>query len=261
MDSNNLEPAPSEETPAETLVQRHPAEKEKKRQRVAAVVYSYPPIIYIWPIILLGFLFWCTDRWGWLSPKTEAWVYAIAMVIVLLTMGLDINRNMAVFWTVVIAMIWFCVLWLRGVKGFIVFDQIGQFFSNLQPTYSPHLGILISIFLGVIYVVVVIGAHINDKWVFSENEIEHYAIFRGSNSLGRGAKGVKASYRDFFEIVLLLAGDIEVRTAQGNRVLARMKNVPFLWFRMRKIDRILSSIAVTTGTDDEESDQGDEETI
>jgi hypothetical protein len=268
MDSNTPAPEPTEEQlKTETHVaapvvesQRAP-EKEKKHVRPTAVLYSYPPIVYIWPVILLGFLFWFTDHFGMLSPKFEAWAYAITVVIVLMTMGLDINRNMAAFWLVVIAAVWFLVLWLRGVKGFVFFDRIGLFFENLQPVYSADLGILISIFLAVIYVIIVVTAHINDKWVFSENEIEHYALFRGSNSLGRGAKGVTASYRDFFEIVLLLAGDVEVRTAQGNRVLARIKNVPFLWFRMRKIDRILSSIAVTTGAADEESSEHGEDEV
>ena len=225
------------------------------------VLYSYPPLVYIWPIIVLGFLFWFTDKFGVISPKTEAWVYMITLVVVLLTMGIDVNRNMAVFWTVVIAAMSFCVLWLRGAKGFLLFDHVGQFFAGLKPEYSPHLGMVTSIFLTVIYAIMLVGARINDKWVFTQNEIEHYALFRGTNSLGRGAKGVRATYRDFFELMVLLAGDIEVRTAQGNRVLARMQNVPFLVLKMRKIDRILASYSVTPGAADEESSEPVEEEV
>jgi hypothetical protein len=225
------------------------------------VLYSYPSLIYIWPLIVLGFLFWFTDKFGWMSPKVEAWVYVITLVVVVLTMGIDVNRNMAVFWVVVIAALSFCVLWLRGAKGFVVFDHVGLFFKGLNPEYSADLGMITSIFLSFVYAIVLIGARLNDKWVFTQNEIEHYVMFRGASSLGRGAKGVSATYRDFFELIVLLAGDVQVRTAQGNRVLAHLKNVPFLVFKMRKIDRILASYSVTPGAVDEESSENVEEEV
>jgi uncharacterized membrane protein YobD (UPF0266 family) len=225
------------------------------------VLYSYPPLIYIWPVIVLGFLFWFTDKVPGMSHTLEAWIYIITLVVVLLTMGIDVNRNMAVFWVVVLAALSFCVLWLRGAKGFVIFDQIGVFFARLEPQYNAELGMITSIFLSAVYIIVIVGARINDKWVFTQNEIEHYAMFRGSSSLGRGAKGVRATYRDFFELMVLLAGDVEVRTAQGNRVLARMQNVPFLVLKMRKIDRILASYSVTPGAADEESSENVEEEV
>lgn len=264
MESNTPETTASVETPKQppvnTKPEKHAAEPVRIREE-RAVIYSYPTLVYIWPLIALGYLLWFADKFAWLSPKTEAWIYAIAVVVVVLTMGIDINRNMAVFWVVVVAAVWFCVLWLRGVKGIVFFDQVGAFFAHLEPKYSADLGILISIFLSVIYLVMIAMAHLNDKWVFTQNEIVHYAAFRGTTSLGRGAKGVTASYRDFFELGLLLSGDIEVRTAQGNRVMARMKNVPLLWLRMRKIDRILAAYAVTPSASDEDSGESSEEEV
>ena len=225
------------------------------------VLYSYPPLIYIWPLIALGFLFWFTCGVTAAPHTAEAWIYVITLVVVLLTMGIDVNRNMAVFWVIVIAALSFCMLWLQDAKDIRVFSQIGQFLKQINPKYSPEFGMITSIFLSAIYAIVIIGARVNDKWVFTQNEIEHYVMFRGSSSLGRGAKGVSASYRDFFELVVLLAGDVEVRTAQGNRVLARMKNVPFLALKMRKIDRILASYSVTPGVADEESSENVEEEV
>ncbi len=267
MESNLPETAPAAGTGAEQHAANTGAKvmtekvvlKRPGSERI--VIYSYPPLIYIWPVIVLGFLFWFTDKVAGMSPTVEAWIYVITLVVVLLTMGIDVNRNMAVFWMVVIAALSFCVLWLREAKGLVVFDQIGHFFARLEPKYSPELGMITSIFLTVVYAIVVVSARINDKWVFTQNEIEHYAMFRGSSSLGRGAKGVSANYRDFFEMMVLLAGDVEVRTAQGNRVLARMKNVPFLTLKMRKIDRILASYAVTPGAADEESSENVEEEV
>ncbi len=233
----------------------------KKPADERVVLYSYPPLIYVWPLLVLGLVFWFTCKLTAPPHSVEAWIYIITAVVVLLTMGVDVNRNMAVFWVIVISALSFCVLWLRDAKGFVVFDQIGRFFGQLKPQYSPEFGMITSIFLVVVYAIVLIGARINDKWVFTQNEIEHYAVFRGSNSLGRGAKGVKATYRDFFELFVLFAGDVEVRTAQGNRVLARINNVPFLPFKMRKIDRILAAYAVTPGVADEESSETAEEEV
>lgn len=233
----------------------------KKPGAERIVLYSYPTLIYIWPVIVLGYLFWFTSGIPGMSLKAEAWIYIITLVVVLLTMGIDVNRNMAVFWVIVLSALSFCVLWLRDAKGFVLFDHVGQFFRDLDPKYSPEMGMIISIFLSVVYAIVLIGARINDKWVFTQNEIEHYVMFRGSSSLGRGAKGVKATYRDFFELMVLLAGDVEVRTAQGNRVLARINNVPFLVFKMHKVDRILASYSVTPGAADEESSENVEEEV
>ncbi|HNR35424.1 MAG TPA: hypothetical protein PKO36_09610 [Candidatus Hydrogenedentes bacterium] len=261
MEPNSPESAPPIEAAQEPKVETRVRIESAKPREERAVIYSYPALVYVWPIILLGYLFWITDRFGWLSPKTEAWIYVIVFVIVVLTMGVDVSRNMAVFWIAVIAAVWFFVLWLRGAKGFFLFDHIGHFFTHLQPGYSRDLGFLISLFLSVVYLIMIAAAHLNDKWVFSQNEIVHYAAFRGTTSLGRGAKGVSASYKDAFELALLFAGDIEVKSAQGNRVMARMKNVPFLWFRMRKIDRILESYAVTPGIGDEEGGEHGEEEV
>ena len=242
----------AEKPATEKLVLKKPAAAER------IVFYSYPPLIYIWPLIVLGFLFWFLPA---SAHTAEAWIYIITLVVVLLTIGIDVNRNMAVFWVILIAAMSFCVLWLRDAKGIAMFDQIAHFLKQIEPKYSPEFGMITSIFLLVVYAIVLIGARINDKWVFTQNEIEHYAMFRGTSSLGRGAKGVKANYRDFFEMVVMLAGDIEVRTAQGNRVLARINNVPFLMFKMRKIDRILAAYAVTPGAADEESSENVEEEV
>jgi len=267
METSSPEAAPSaatETAPPAAAPAAKPAPEKVVARKAAderVVVYSYPPLIYVWPVLVLGLVFWFTCKLTAPPHSVEAWIYIITTVLVLLTMGVDVNRNMAVFWVIVISAMSFCVLWLRDAKGFVVFDQIGHFFGQLKPQYSPEFGMITSIFLLVVYAVVHIGARINDKWVFSQNEIEHFAVFRGSNSLGRGAKGVKATYRDFFELIVMLAGDIEVRTAQGNRVLARINNVPFLVFKMRKIDRILSAYAVTPGAADEESSENVEEEV
>ncbi len=264
MESNPSEattPAEAKQAPKVEMKVEKVAFERAKPQIESAVIYSYPALVYVWPIIVLGYLLWFTDKFNWLSPKTEAWIYVIAFVVVLLTMGINVNRNMAVFWVVVIAAVWFFVLWLRGVKGFLFFDHIGRFFAHLNPSYSADLGVLVSIFLSVVYVIVIVAAHINDKWVFTQNEIIHHAAFRGTNSLGRGAKGVSASYKDFFELALLLAGDVEVKTAQGNRVMARINNVPFLVFRMRKIERILEAYSVTPGNADDDSAASAEEEV
>ena len=64
------------------------------------VFYTYPKFIFCWPLIAMGFLLWGFDKWQWLSPETLAWIWGVTLIIVLITVGFDLNRNYTIFWMV-----------------------------------------------------------------------------------------------------------------------------------------------------------------
>src|SRR5262245_56388778 len=82
------------------------------------IFHAYPELLYSWPLIFLGYLFYMIDGMSWVNPKVEAWLYITVAATVLLTMGIDMHRNIGIFWLALTGFLWFAALWLRYVKGF-----------------------------------------------------------------------------------------------------------------------------------------------
>lgn len=222
-------------------------------RKEAVVVHSYAPFIFTWPLILLGFLFYPMVNHHWMSDNTAGWIYIITTLLVLLTMGIDINRNATIFWLVLITAIWLAVVLLQE-HGYTFLGKIGAFIANLKPAWSADFGLAFSILLSFFFLLVVGNAWLNDRWRFVPGEIEHWSFGRNDDSMGRGAKVISTSYPDILEMVLLLSGTITIYNAQKTMVLARINRVPLLPLRVKLINRLLESVQVTS------SQAADEET-
>jgi len=217
------------------------------------IFYTYPKFLFCWPLIVAGFILWGFDYKGLASPETLAWIWAITLLVVLVTLGFDLNRNFTVFWLVLIGGLWILIIWLRDVKSVTIFSRIYQFLVNLDPSYSRNLGIIVSIVLMVLYMIMWIWTRLNSKWRITHNEFEHYQFGRMDDSLARGAKRVRTSYPDFFELFLCLAGDLIIFDSTGRQELRKIPHVPLLPLVRRKINRILETTQVTAGEIEDES--------
>ncbi len=256
---------------------------------------TYPKLLFIWPVILLGFVFWPLGYRGQqpiataggpattvaqpaggaagavagqpptvaaaphagISHRHEilAWLYILAIVLVLLTLGVDVGRNMAAFWVVLVAGLWVLGIWLRDMKHFTLFGDIYRWFANLDLQYEPRFGLALSIILLVPFVLMLGWARLNERWRITHNEFEHRAWGKSDDSLGRGAKTIRVSYPDIFEWLLGLAGTLTVYNATGTKELRRIPHVMFLPFVNRRLSRILESTSITMGQAEEEEDE------
>ena len=70
----------------------------------------------------------------------------------LLTLGVDVDRNQAVFWVVLIAGFWILGLWLQGPQLHF-FGDIYRWFANLDVQYNRNFGLAISVLLLVPYLI------------------------------------------------------------------------------------------------------------
>ena len=270
------------------------------------VFYAYPKLIFVWPIILLGILFFFIGQpmvnsktievevkpdpvassegqtnvpaaaepmttkvtQYYHSPGLEAlgWIYLLICVLVILTIGVDIERNVAMFWMVVILLFFFLGRWLVDAKGFTFFGDVYGFFDGLDVQYNRGLGLVVSILLAIPYGVVMLWARLQNKWRITHNEFEHYSWGRADDSLARGAKRVRSTYPDLLELLLAGAGTLVVYSATGRSELRRIHNVPLLPMKRKKINKILERVAVSdtedtlaaeeTDAENEESDLG-----
>jgi hypothetical protein len=256
-----------------------PARAEKQVDQITFV--TYPKLLFIWPIVLAGFVFYPLAYVGAPPPAASAtaaqvagpaptsapvshrlevlgWIYIWLVVLVLLTLGIDVDRNMAAFWVVVVVGLYVLGLWLRDVHGFTLFGNIYRWFANQDVQYNRRFGLVLSIVLAVPYVLMLLWARLNDRWRITHNEFEHHRIGKMDDSLGRGAKTIRTDFPDVFELLLGLAGTLIVFNANGTKELRRIPHVMFLPFIRRRLDLILATTAVTAAQAEDEEEDDDE---
>jgi hypothetical protein len=185
------------------------------------------------------------------------WIYIWTTVLVLLTLSVDVGRNQAVFWVVLFLLLWVGGRYLADVKGFTLFGDIYRWFADLDVQYNRSFALVLSIILLIPYVLMLIYARLNDKWRITHNEFEHYSLGKMDDSLGRGAKTIRTSFPDVFELLLGLAGTLVVYNATGTRELRRIPHVMFLPFVRKRLNKILEKTAITAAQMEEEEDDDD----
>ncbi len=230
------------------------------------VIYSYSKLLFVWPIIAMGFILWpmtIGDGGGW--HEFIAWVYLSMSLVVFLTLGIDLERNQSVFWVAVILMTVFLCLWLANYYELAFFGNIFQWFADLNIRYAditlPNpdnadepfrvaglrtYALLLSIFLAIPYVFMIIWTRIQHRWRITHNEFEHYSFGRSDDSLARGAKRVRSTYPDLFELLICGSGTLIVYSATGRMELRRIKHVPMLYFKRQRINKLLETTSVTS---------------
>ena len=291
-------------TPAADPASRKGTKPVKKSHVHEVKFVTYPKLLFIWPIILAGFVFYpfaaphhpisasvaeyeaalarpaaeapapasapadasdaatvaTKPHDPFLSGKLEGlgWAYLWIVILVLLTLGVDLGRNVFAFWVVVVAAVWVLGLWLQDTKGFTIFGDIYRWFAGLDVQYNRALGFTLSILLLVPYVVMLGWARINDKWRITHNEFEHHSFGKTDDSLGRGAKTIRTSFPDVLELLLGMAGTLIVFNATGTKELRRIPHVMFLPLIRKRLNLILERTAVTAGQMDEEEEDDED---
>ena len=280
---------------AEEPTKSEQAKPMKGRKSTAHEVrfVTYPKLLFIWPLIVAGLVFYpvgypagpdevpaaaevaaaapevAADAPAESAPQTApaaagfdrlgtlGWIYIWIAIAVVLTLGVDIDRNQFVFWLVVIALFWFLGLWLKDTKNITFFGDIYRWFESLDVKYDRSLGLSLSALLLVPYAIMILWAWLNDRWRITHNEFEHYSFGKMDDSLGRGAKSIRANFPDVLELLLGLAGTLIVYNATGTKELRRIPHVMFLPFVRKRLNVILEKTAITgmMAADEEEDDE------
>lgn len=236
----------------------------KKKVVDAVVFHSYPPLIYAWPIILIGYLMAGAhalnpELYGQLSQPL-GWIYIAIFALIGQTVSVDLNRNQTIFSLILVGLIAVGIFYLRDAKGWLVFGQIANWIASRDVSMSSDVVLMISIIMSIPYLLMLLLARINSRYRITHNEIEHSRMVDAEDALGRGAKNAKAQYPDMLELVLGLgAGTLKIYSSTGRTLLRTIENVPFLWFRMKTISRLLEQTAVTPGADADAEEEEDSE--
>jgi len=217
------------------------------QRKISAVSFcTYPKLVFAWPLLLAGPIFGLLTNHNFGTPELLGWIYLMLLVLVVLTLSVDIERNHAAFWMLIFAVFFFMGRWLDDAKGFTFFGNIYEWFVSLDVKYDKGLGNAISALLVVPYMVMMLWARLQHRWRITHNEFEHYSWGRSDDSLARGAKRVRCTYPDLLEFLLLGAGTLIVYSATGRTELKRIPHVPMIFLVRKKINRLLESTLITT---------------
>jgi len=228
--------------------------KSKRALKHEVVFHTYPKLIFIWPLIVVGLVFWLIPlSWteGEGTLEVLGWLYLSVVLMVVLTIGVDVERNHAVFWLVCFGLFFFLGRWLEDAKGFYFFNNVYRFFADRDVQYDRGFGMALSVLLAIPYVVMMAWARFQNRWRISHNEFEHYAWGRADDSLARGAKRVRTTYPDLLELLLCGAGTLIVYSATGRAELRRIPHVPLIFLVRKRINRLMEMTAVTTAATDD----------
>lgn len=206
---------------------------------------SFSTLIYLWPIMVVGYLNSWLLHWNVASAATLGWVWITAVLIVLMCIGTDANRNRTIIVLLVGVLLWISGLLLEAKKGIPILSNIHQFFVEQNVQFDPGTAKVFSIITFIVLVCVVLGAWFDGRYEITTREITHKRIFQTSDSLPLAAKRIKRDWRDWTEALLGLgAGDLIVIDYNKN-ILMRIPNIPFLWFFRNDVDHILEVLATT----------------
>lgn len=233
-------PAPSPAVAAVNAARRDPTPHE-------VIFVSYSSAIYMWPLVVIGFLNWSLFGMG-VSPEVLGWSYIGVLVLVLTTYAFDLNRNKAAFLVVSLSALGLLGAYLKDVHHITIIGNIYRWFDDLDVSYNAPLGIALSIFTGIPLLVSIGYSQINDRWRFTHNELEHHSFGRSDESVGRGSKMIRIEYPDVLEFLLAFSGTIVIFDSTGEHELRRIPNVVCMPFRKRKLDKILERKEITAIT-------------
>lgn len=200
--------------------------------------HSYPKLLYAWPLIVAGPLFWFLPS-DW--EATLGWAYLFLLLVTLVTLAIDLERNYAFVWSLLFALFFFVGKWVYFSFDVPVFEPVFGFFFELNARYDPGFGMALALLLAPPYLVMLVWVRMNNRWRITHNEFEHYAWGRADDSLARGAKRVRSTYPDLLELLLCGAGTLIVYSANGSRELRRIPNVPMLFRVRKKLNLLLES--------------------
>lgn len=225
--------------------------------------HHYPLFVFTWLLILCGFVLYPIATHNWINTETLAWVWGTVLIVTLLALGVDLNRDHVIFTSVIVALL-FALVKIAKYRQSQFFVRIHDFFAALDPQYSASLGLMISILLSIAFIIMLVQTRLDSKWTARHNTLDHESWGRADDSLARGAKRTRTSYPDAFQFLLGMSGTLHIYDANGNRELRRIENVLCLPWVKRRIDHLWESTQVAMAEDiaDEDAmgDHGHEET-
>ena len=200
------------------------------------VVYSYPPIIYFWPVVFSGLVL---SGLHLVAPAPFAYGIAwwISLAIPILAMGINISGDDAVkvggISLAATFLVW--ILWLYGLP----LGWIGTLLANTCPVFNPGIALWTSTFGGLILLLSYVVTRLESHWVINPNTFQHTRWLRTVRIIKHEDGRMYVEYPDLLEWLLLFGGgDLVIKSNDGVTELDRIRNVPWVYSQWPMINEL-----------------------
>ncbi|MSO71482.1 MAG: hypothetical protein EXQ88_05670 [Alphaproteobacteria bacterium] len=226
--------------------QRQPS-PEADAGALALTVYAHSKALFVWPLVPLALVtLLLSDVFG-VNTEATSWLFFIGLALILTALVYDVGRASAIIIILLLLVLALALLWLGASLNAPLFGEIYAWLNGLDIQVNQGFVSLVAAFAVLLLVVDFVGSRLVGRWVLRPNEFESRSFGRRALSLARAGKSVTTSYDDLAELLLCLAGAIEIRDERGYLV-ARIAHVPLLPLKTARLDRILESQVVYTQT-------------
>ncbi|RIJ14254.1 hypothetical protein D1227_16145 [Henriciella mobilis] len=202
-------------------------------------VYTHSPILYWWPIWLLGFVFYFLQATGIVGELTNQkvlgliFVFTLAFVIFSTTVRLR-GANSVIFGLILV--IGFILLTFANLSG-----PIADFLAQLDIRMSNMFYLVTAVLIFVQWALMIFGFDKVRYWEIVPGQL-HERVFWGSGDRAESGANARCRYRsdDFLRhriLGLVVTGDIEVTLGDGE--VWHMHNVLFAKQRTRRMNELI----------------------
>ncbi|WP_084400014.1 hypothetical protein [Henriciella aquimarina] len=237
-------PPPSDKGPAVS----HSAAKSPKPKKREGLdldqlqpmkVYTHSPILYWWPIWLLGFLFfffqWTDIAGTQTGERMLGLIFVFTLVFVIFSTTVRLRGANSVIFGLIL-LIGFILLTFANLSG-----PIAQFLGQLDIRMSNTFYLFTGLCIFVMWALMIFGFDKVRYWEVVPGQL-HERVFWGSGDRAESGASARCRYRsdDFLRhriLGLVVTGDIEVTLGDGE--VWRMHNVLFAKRRTRRMNELI----------------------
>ena len=198
--------------------------KKEPTKEIRVIVRAYPKTIYLWPSMVVGFIFFLTDfalnslgnyPTGDKLTKYNAYLASVWLLIlffnlIIISFDFSLGKTFTIFVTIIVVVLLYVVV--KNALGVNVggLPDFRDILASFDIYASANFYTLVSLLLLVIFLASWIEARFN-FWEFESNRIIHHrGIFEREESFSAQNSRVITSIDDIFERILFRSGTIHI---------------------------------------------------
>lgn len=240
----------AEETSKATTEETKSRNRDKD-ESTPIILRPYPKVVFLWPtfLVALGTALWlsftvdadgldATNRSHYMPSLIFLVVFALNLVVISFDFPRTTSLTLFFLFAAVICggflLFTYKPDWLSPLKGF---------FELLRPTASALFYWLITIMLGIIYIIVMIAVRF-DYWEVRPNELlHHHGVLSNLERFSAPNLRIEKEINDVFEYLLLRSGRLILSPRDVQRPIV-LDNVLFISKKEQAITKMLSALQV-----------------
>ncbi|MDA7978902.1 MAG: hypothetical protein MPJ50_09060 [Pirellulales bacterium] len=232
------------------------SESTDKESLNQIILRPYPKVVFLWPtfMVTLGVALWLSftvDEQGLSNSNPAHYMPSLIFLVVfsinLVVIAFDFPRTTS--------LTLFFLLTAVVCGGVLLFtykpewaSAMSGFFELLRPTADALFYWLITIMLGIIYVIVMIAVRF-DYWEVRPNELlHHHGILSNLERFSAPNLRIEKEINDVFEYLLLRSGRLILSPRDVQRPIV-LDNVLFISKKEQAITKMLSALQVQVRND------------